>query len=260
MVVDVGEIIEMNICLICDGECYQIPPVDMITKTYRSMGHSKTGRMITYVKCTICGFIFTPEMCGWTYEEFKKQIYNEDYYRFFDQGYAEERPRTGAIFMNRMFGSPPENLSHLDYGGGHGYMVAKLKACGWNSTSYDPFVNTDITIDELGTFDVITCFEVFEHVPKPKELIPILKKFMHRDSVVMFGVDPNDDKLIEGVPLDEWWYVLPRGGHVSLHSRKSLQVLVEQFGLTLTASDALQMWVLHYGNEIPTTFKEKILI
>ncbi len=51
-------------------------------------------------------------------------------------------------------------------GGGNGNLSEKLSAANWQSTSYDPFPNGSVNLSEIGTFDLITAFEVFEHVPQ----------------------------------------------------------------------------------------------
>jgi hypothetical protein len=46
----------------------------------------------------------------------------------------------------------------MDYGGGHGILGDHLRDAGWDSTSYDPFVDRNVAFDRLGRFDLIAAF------------------------------------------------------------------------------------------------------
>ena len=45
-------------------------------------------------------------------------------------------------------------VTHLDYGGGSGLLSDRLRDKGWDSRSYDPFVQRDVQIDDLGAYDL----------------------------------------------------------------------------------------------------------
>lgn len=102
---------------------------------------------------------------------------------------------------------------HLDYGGGNGTLSRLLREAGWNSSTYDPFVDKGLGVDSLGKFDLITAFEVFEHVPD----VPAL----------MANFTLVSDGHIEPKKRLDWWYASPRNGHIALFSKKSLGVLAQ---------------------------------
>ena len=100
--------------------------------------------------------------------------------------------------------------------------------------SYDVFVDRDIDIRDFGSFDLITAFEVFEHVPDPARLVTDLAALLDNDGAVVFSTLVTDGHIVAGQPL-QWWYASPRNGHVSLYSRESLTRLGAGAGLRLTS-------------------------
>jgi hypothetical protein len=123
-----------------------------------------SGTRVRYHLCLNCGFCFAPEIQAWSREQFAASIYNDDY-RSVDPGYVSDRPLTNARAVDEMFGGSRQHLRHLDYGGGSGLLSATLRAQGWDSASYDPFVDVATNVRDLGTYDLVTAFEVFEPVP-----------------------------------------------------------------------------------------------
>jgi len=51
------------------------------------------------------------------------------------------RPTNNAEVLVELFGSQKDKIMHLDYGGGNGLLSKLLREEGWNSASYDPFVD-----------------------------------------------------------------------------------------------------------------------
>jgi hypothetical protein len=130
-----------------------------------------------------------------------------------------------------MFGSASAQLRHLDYGGGIGLMSDLLQGEGWDSRSYDPFVEVDIRLDDLGKFNLITSFEVFEHVPDSTKLIADLTSRLDDEGIIYFSTLLNEGHVAPRQRLS-WWYAAPRNGHISLFSRQSLARLGAKQGLS----------------------------
>jgi tetratricopeptide (TPR) repeat protein/SAM-dependent methyltransferase len=187
------------------------------------------GVAVYYARCDGCGFCFAPEMCAWSQAEFSEKVYNADYAQV-DPDYLEHRPLTNAGQLQLLSGGKPPALRHLDYGGGNGLLSRTLQAAGWNSASYDPFANPDVVSSSLGRFELITAFEVFEHVPDPQALLLVLKDLLAADGAVYFSTLLSDGEIIGGGKLN-WWYAAPRNGHISLYTRESLSTLGRRYGL-----------------------------
>src|ERR1700733_12322976 len=109
---------------------------------------------IAYYQCKDCGFCFAPEIAKWSLAEFEERIYNKDYV-LVDPDYAEARPQSNAGSLMSMFGNQGLSIRHLDYGGGNGRLSQLLGQQGWNSNSYDPFVDRSMRAEQLGRFDLI---------------------------------------------------------------------------------------------------------
>lgn len=212
-------------CPVCGGSCNLFDVVDFNRSAdqVRDRPAALSGRPVYYSLCSQCGFCFAPELHRWPRSEFAHKIYNSDYVHV-DPDYVETRPRTNAANLRAAFGAAAGVIRHLDYGGGDGLLAAILREAGWNSFSYDPFVDDDSDPAELGRFDLITAYEVFEHVPDVRQLMAHLRLLLAPDGLVLFSTLVSDGSIHPDRRLT-WWYAAPRNGHISLYSRNSLAVL-----------------------------------
>lgn len=189
-----------------------------------------SGIPVYYRQCMACGFFFTDQFDRWSNAEFLAHIYNERY-RDVDPDCVELRPRNNANMLAQQFGIHRHRLSCLDFGGGDGKLADYLRKLGFiDARSYDPFTPGADALP-TGRFNLVTCFEVVEHVPDPKRTVAALAQAIAEDGMVLFStlVLPADFAS-QGV---SWWYVAPRNGHISLYSRRSLALLWKALGFTL---------------------------
>jgi len=209
------------VCPVCGQRCSLLDVVDLnkACETWLRLA----GIPIYYAICGDCGFCFAPEFGDWSVEEFEARIYNKDYI-LVDPDYVEKRPRGNAAMLLSMFAGQDTAIRHLDYGGGNGLLSRLLRESNWNSSTYDPFVDRQRPVDSLGKFNLITAFEVFEHVPNAQELMTNLRTLLSPDGLILFSTLLSDGN-IEAKKRLNWWYASPRNGHVSLFSRKSLEIL-----------------------------------
>jgi hypothetical protein len=191
------------------------------------------GRLVDYASCTSCGFAFAPEFAGWKPADFEREIYNDGYLAV-DPDHVEARPRTNADTLLGTFPDQGRTIRHLDYGGGAGKLSELLGAAGWDSTSYDPFFTATGHEVPPGQYQLITCFEVFEHVPDVLQLARRLDTLLAPDGLMLVSTLVSDGEIAPGRPLT-WWYASPRNGHVSLFSARSLGVLAATQGWTLAS-------------------------
>lgn len=190
-----------------------------------------SGEAIYYARCTDCGFLYAPSLHAWSESQFLERIYNKDYIQF-DGEYAEVRPRQNAQTIVQYFSHQRSGISHLDYGGGNGLTSKLLRNDGWNSVSFDPFPSSQTDITSLGDFNLITAFEVFEHVPDLHGMMNNLEKLLRPGGVVMLTTFLSDGQIKEGERLS-WWYAAPRNGHISLFSSKALRRLAGLHGFNV---------------------------
>lgn len=180
---------------------------------------------VEYFKCIDTDFIQTEEPF-WLAESYSSAITK------LDVGLVErnELLRNKIIpILARHFNT---NGTFLDYAGGYGIFTRMMRDKGYN------FFHTDIycanifaeffdlkTLQEGTKFELVTAFEVFEHLQNPIEEI---EKILEYSNNLFFTtvLHPGVDKLVD------WWYLIPETGqHISLYSEKSLQYIAEKFQL-----------------------------
>jgi SAM-dependent methyltransferase len=225
--------ISKHFCPVCDASTAALDVVDFNKNCEEARGGFLpiSGMPIYYYLCDECNFCFAPEIYTWTKEEFSEKIYNDSYIDI-DPDYIDSRPRNNAASLIKTFGESAVKIKHLDYGGGSGLMSQLLNQAGWQSSSYDPFYNKDLTIKELGKFDLITAYEVFEHVPDVKSLISDLHHLLNENGIVLFSTLISDGNIARNQRIT-WWYASPRNGHISLFSQQSLSILATREGLAI---------------------------
>ena len=226
---------ENLICPVCSGACSLLDVVDFNKSCEEARGKflGLSRIPIYYAFCNACGFCFTPDLFAWTLDEFEERIYNDEYI-LVDPDYIESRPKANATNLHSMFGSLAPSIRHLDYGGGNGLLVKLLRESNWNSFSYDPFVDRNTDVERLGKFELITAFEVFEHVPDVKGLMSNLRLLLSPNGLVLFSTLVSDGNIHPNQRIS-WWYASPRNGHISLFSKNSLAILARQSGFNFAS-------------------------
>lgn len=217
-------------CKVCGGASPLFGVVDANKNCNEAQGKRLplSGRAVYYRRCEQCGFTFTCAFDDWDHAAFEKHIYNDSYLEV-DPDFVERRPAANASAVENAFGGVKQAVRLLDFGGGSGLLASLLRERGFDATTYDPF--SMFTELPQGKFEVITCFEVMEHVPSPRETVAVMAKFLKQGGAILFStlVQPAE---FEKVGLN-WWYAAPRNGHLSLHSAESLKRVFEPFGLAV---------------------------
>jgi SAM-dependent methyltransferase len=215
-------------CKICGGASPLFGVVDFHKSCMEAKGLrlSLSGVPVYYRRCGQCGFAFTDAFDGWMLEEFQKRIYNRDYL-LVDPDYVELRPAANARMVAESFPDCRSSIRILDYGGGSGLLAKRLREMGFSAATYDLFSSFNAIPEER--FDLITCFEVMEHVPRPRETVAAMVSLLKEDGVILFStlVQPAE---FERIGLS-WWYAAPRNGHVSLYTPAALARLFKAHGM-----------------------------
>ena len=197
----------------------------------RGLQLPELGAAIEYHRCTRCGLIFTGAFDDWRDEDFAAHIYGEGYGAV-DPDYAESRPVNMAKGIGDLFAAYRDRRV-LDYGGGNGRFAEELRRKGFGSvTTYDRFSPAFARRPE-GRFDLITALETLEHMPDPLAGAADIASLLAPGGLIATStlLQPANIGQI-GV---EWWYIGPRNGHVTLHSRASLGVMWGKQGLKSVA-------------------------
>jgi hypothetical protein len=148
-----------------------------------------------------------------------------------DFKYQDARPRDNAhsirTFLN-LIGRKPSSIG-LDYGGGNGRTSLLMREKSWSFDSFDPFGSMMMDPVHLGKFNFSSAIEVFEHTTDPvRTMQDIVSKMSSNRIIVLIITLLSDDAVSEKSGLG-WRYAAPRNGHVSLYSRRSLEILAYRF-------------------------------
>ena len=176
---------------------------------------------MSYFQCSNCDFIQT-ERPYWLSEAYSSAITALD---------------IGLIERNLLLAPKLETLIRLffksdckfiDYGGGYGMLVRMMRDRGLDFYRQDIYCenifakNFDVTDFLHQRFELLTAFEVFEHLENP--IIEIEKMFAYSDTIC-FSTELQPQRA---VTPQNWWYVVPQTGqHISLYSEKSLRYIAK---------------------------------
>jgi len=197
------------------------------TSTMTIKADHYAGWPIYYHRCRNCAFTFTRALDAWDQEMFARHIYNDDYVRH-DPGYLS-RHLENTFFLVPRIGKARREIRILDYGSGLGRLESELKRQGFlHVESYDPFTRGE---RPCGHFDFITCIEVFEHALDPAAMMQDIAAFLTPGSgAVLFSTLCCPQSVIDA-GLGNWWYCVPRNGHISFYTPQSLGWLASAHGL-----------------------------
>ncbi len=191
------------------------------------------GIPVYYYKCSECGFIFTDSFNDWDIKKFKENIYNEEYLKV-DPDYTLIRPKSNAEFVSNIFSELKNEIKIIDYGGGSGVLEKNLREMGFKEVvTYDPFYN-EFSKKPIGLYNLVISFEVIEHVQDPyKPFEEMLALLDVENGLMMFStlLQPSD---IDNVKTD-WWYISPRNGHISIHTSRSIKLLLDKLELNFVS-------------------------
>lgn len=207
-------------CLVCkSGELRPLPK------------YTKHG----LVKCKVCGFVF----CG---EIPSDQTLNEHYKNY---SYTKEitcSPLTKLSYQNLLKELEPyrKNNKILDVGCGRGFFLETAREMGWevygtefSATACQLLRDKNITIAEgvLSTnsfnnvqFDVITSFEVIEHINNPIEEVEKFYEIL-RPNGLLYITTPNFNSYLRYI-LKAEYNVITYPEHLSYYTKKTLGKLL----------------------------------
>ncbi|WP_143885575.1 class I SAM-dependent methyltransferase [Chryseobacterium binzhouense] len=187
---------------------------------------------VSYYQCESCDFIQTEDPF-WLDVAYGSAIGKLDIgliYRNIELSNNLEK-----ILLTDQFDS---NAKFLDYGGGYGMFVRMMRDKGFDFFRQDiycenlfaEFFDIKDLNGTVNSFEVLTAFEVFEHLVNPLDEIA---KMLSYTETIIFSTEliPQDRKMISA---DDWWYFAPEGGqHIAFYSLASLQEIAKIYNLQL---------------------------
>jgi 2-polyprenyl-3-methyl-5-hydroxy-6-metoxy-1,4-benzoquinol methylase len=173
-------------CKVCQGPSPLFGVVDFHKSCIEAQGLrlALSGCPVYYRRCQHCAFTFTTAFDSWTKEAFRKHIYNEHYITV-DPDFGELRPIGNARLIAESFQASRLSMQILDFGGGAGLLAHRLREQDFSAVTYDPFSSFDQMPSEK--FDLISCFEVMEHVPFPKDTVATMVSMLKGQGAILFS-------------------------------------------------------------------------
>lgn len=186
--------------------------------------------LVEYFLCKDCGYIQT-ETPFWQEEAYTNPINKND---------------TGIVgrninFTNRIapllwYGFNPSGV-YLDWAGGYGLFVRMMRDVGFDFRWTDPYAENIFAKTakkgEVNHFELITCFEVFEHLEHPLQQ---LEQLLELSDSILISTELFDVKDIP--QLDDWYYYAPQHGqHISFYSVETLRFIAKKYDLNLITNN-----------------------
>lgn len=165
-----------------------------------------------------------------------------------------------AETVNKILGSNFDDKGiYLDFAGGYGLFTRLMRDNGFNFYNTDKYCKNifaqyfDLAdLPEVPKFELVTAFEVFEHLPDP--LSGIQEILAYSDNL-LFTTELQPENLQS---VNDWWYFIPEvGQHVALYTEKSLQYVADKLGYNFyTNGSTLHLFTKREFKENPLVFKK----
>lgn len=183
--------------------------------------------LVSYYKCSECGFVHTEE--PYWFDEAYSQAINSS-----DVGLVNRNIMFSKVASALILAFFNSNGRFLDYGGGYGLFVRIMRDRGLDFYWLDEFCSNifakglEHDIMRGDAYELLTAFEVFEHLKDPYGDISKMLRFSKN---VLFTTELLPAHIPE--PGSWWYYGLEHGQHISFYTWRSLSVIAKKFNLNL---------------------------
>jgi len=197
-------------------------------------------------RCSGCGFLFVDPL-----PQDVLAIYNDDYFSGAAEGhgytdYDRDKEPMRPVFeeyLRRM-----EKLGGagriLDVGAATGYFLDIARKRGWDTAGVEPSnfaadlgrkkgldVRTGVLEDSdfaPASFDVISLWDVLEHLPDPEKTVRDLKRLLKPGGIFAFNTPDVDSMWAKGMGMN--WHLIVPPEHIHLFGRRSAVQLLQNCG------------------------------
>lgn len=202
----------------------------------------------TYVRCPRCGLVTTPET-PWLEEAYSSAIH------LADSGLLRRARKTSRLTAAVIAFEGLRQGRFLDWAGGYGVFTQLMRDRGLDFRHHDDFAEPvfarDHRDDGVARCDLVTAFEVLEHLSDPRRELAAIAA---RTDRILF----TTELLPEPTPrVGEWWYYLPNvGQHITFHTPESLRLLAADLGFESTTNG--RRW--HLFHRTPLDLRTRALL
>jgi len=219
-------------------------------KNVYAIAESERKKQLPLYACIKCGHGFTPIDIDPLLIEKWYQNTEEDLAFLAD----EEARRVTARTILKKIGRYIAPHGHLlDVGCGAGIFVSEAARCGWDAAGLEASVRAvewgrekfgiSLTTGNMDsfktmppeTFDVITMFDVIEHVADPAQFIELVSRVL-KPSGWLIITTPKFDSFLARFMGKHWYCIFP--AHIHYFTSKSLHQVLHQSGFKIVNSRA----------------------
>ena len=183
----------------------------------------------SYHRCPACGLV-AARPTPWLEEAYTSPIHDADI------GLLRRARRYSAIASAVIRFEGLTGGRFLDWAGGYGVLTQVMRDRGhdfWHHDDYaEPVFARSFRDSGEGSLDLVTAFEVMEHLAEPRDE---LAKLAERTDLLLFTTELLPDPAPR---VADWWYYMPEvGQHISLHTPASLRHVAAALGYELTTNE-----------------------
>lgn len=232
-------------------------------------------------RCSACGLART--QLKEDYKTFLKNHYSRGYYTGDPSysayvSYKDDKPhivRNMRKFLKSIQKEKPGGRL-LDVGCAMGYFVELALAAGYDAYGFDPssyavahakktLVNGRVQVGDVSSvsyppksFDVITMFDVFEHLDDPAAALVRVREWLADDGVVVIATGDTQSAAARVLGRRWTFYIPPQ--HLFFFNRKNLSLLFSRLGFVPLGWTRTGKWLsLRYILHLARTTGESII-
>jgi SAM-dependent methyltransferase len=208
-------------CPICGG------------RTVKRFSKECNGMDVDYLLCLSCSHLTAGEIS-------KAPRYDGgEYFKEIDTGW-KERNATILRMIKLLTRLPGIRLSArstvLDFGCGTGRLVSDLNHAGFRACGFEPYPESGAASENLftdwnqarqtlGPVDLLACIEVLEHLRDPDDFMQKASQALAPGGYLLISTGIFNTRSHD----EDWWYLGPEAGHVSIFSENSLRLLLDRY-------------------------------